>query len=131
MSSAAKYVPSAQAQAFLEGVESPRYDRQTINGLAPFFKERAPDEVMSLYSKSELDELAALKGTERDVEARMPVKVTRHYFDLAAKSRPLRLLVKASPGETEDLAGAEDPGFQMDYSPVEGQIGRASCRERV
>ena len=63
-----------------------------------------------------------LKGGERDVEKRMPVKITRHYFDLAKRSAPLRRLVKADPSETYDLAGSEDPGFQMDYSPVEGML---------
>ena len=37
------------------------------------------------------------------------------------KSHAARL-VKASPEETSDLAGSEDPGFQMDYSPVEGLL---------
>ena len=52
----------------------------------------------------------------------MPVKITRHYFDLAKNSLPIQTLVKASPKETFDLDGAEDPGKQMDYSPVEGLI---------
>ena len=52
----------------------------------------------------------------------MPVKVTRHYFELAQVSAPIRQLVKATPDETQDLAGAEDPGNQMDYSPVEGLL---------
>jgi L-lysine 2,3-aminomutase len=52
----------------------------------------------------------------------MPVKVTRHYFELAKASRPLQTLIKASPAETYDLDGAPDPGRQMDYSPVEGMI---------
>jgi L-lysine 2,3-aminomutase len=38
------------------------------------------------------------------------------------KSAPIRRLVKASPGETENLEGSEDPGNQMDYSPVEGLL---------
>ena len=113
---------SARAQAFLAKVESPRYDRQLISGLKPFFDGRAPADLASLYSEQELDALRALKGTERDVEKRMPVKVTRHYAELAKNSAPIRKLVKANPDETLDLAGAEDPGFQMDYSPVEGLL---------
>jgi len=74
------------------------------------------------YSPDELAVLRELKGTERDVEARMPVKMTRHYFTMAQQSPPLRRLVKASPDETQSLAGSEDPGFQMDYSPVEGLL---------
>lgn len=122
MSSTDKYVPSAREQAFLDTVENPRYDRDSINGLAPFLEERAPDDILSFYTQDELAALRSLKGTERDVEERMPVKMTRHYFELAKNSEGLKQLVKASPEETQDLAGAEDPGFQMDYSPVEGLL---------
>ncbi|CAN0559237.1 unnamed protein product, partial [Laminaria digitata] len=122
MSNTQKYVPTAREQAFLDTIENPKYDRQIITGLNPFFEKRVPDDVMSLYSSDELVALRALKGTERDVEARMPVKLTRHYFELAQKSKRIQRLVKASPDETVDLAGSEDPGNQMDYSPVEGLL---------
>jgi L-lysine 2,3-aminomutase len=122
MTDAAKYAPTAKEQAFHETVESPRYDRQTVNGLNPFLKGRAPEEMDGFYSPAELVVLGDLKGTERDVEARMPVKMTRHYFELATRSAALRRLVKADPAETQSLVGSEDPGFQMDYSPVEGLI---------
>ncbi len=122
MSNAEKYVPSGRAQAFLDAVESPKYERHNVNGLRPFLDERVPEEMRGFYSQDELTALRGLKGTERDVEARMPVKVTRHYYDMAQQSAPLRRLVKASPDETVSLEGAEDPGYQMDYSPVEGLI---------
>jgi lysine 2,3-aminomutase len=122
MSTPKQHAPTARESAFLETVESPKYDRQSINGLKPFLDERAPADVLGFYSPEELKALAALKGTERDVEARMPVKMTRHYFELAKQSRPIQRLVKASPDETESLAGSEDPGHQMDYSPVEGLL---------
>ena len=118
----AEYDPSAKEKAFLGSVESPSYDRQLINGLRPFFKESAPEDVRTFYTKDELAELKALKGTERDVEARMPVKITRHYFDMAKRSPQLQRIVKASPDETLNLQGSEDPGYQMDYSPVEGLL---------
>ena len=35
-----KYVPAAREQAFLDTVESPRYDRRNVNGLKPFMDER-------------------------------------------------------------------------------------------
>ncbi len=119
MSSAERYVPSARAQAFLDTVESPKYERHNVNGLKPFMDERVPDDMRGFYSPEELAALRELKGTDRDVEARMPVKMTRHYFDMAQLSPRLRRLVKASPDETQSLAGSEDPGFQMDYSKVE------------
>jgi L-lysine 2,3-aminomutase len=122
MTKAPEHVPTEREQAFLDTVENPKYDRQSINGLKPFMEERAPEDVLGFYSKEEIEELSALRGTERDVETRMPVKMTRHYYELAQRSHPIQKLVKASPEETRDLAGAEDPGFQMDYSPVEGLL---------
>jgi len=122
MSNAAQYSPSARAQAFLDSVESPKYERHNVNGLKPFLDERVPEDMRAFYSQDELTALGDLKGTERDVEARMPVKMTRHYFEMARQSPRLRRLVKASPDETTSLAGSEDPGYQMDYSPVEGLI---------
>ena len=78
--------------------------------------------MQGFYSAKELEELAALKDTPNDVEARMPVKITNHYFQIAKNSKPLQKLVKASPEETYDLEGAPDPGKQMSYSPLEGLI---------
>ncbi|MFV1999611.1 MAG: hypothetical protein ACC654_04525 [Acidimicrobiia bacterium] len=122
MPKSAKYVPTDREQAFVDSVENPKYDRQIINGLDAFFEDRAPDDMKGFYSKQEIAGLLELRGTERDVETRMPVKITRHYFELAKKSASLQRLVKANPDETLNLAGSEDPGFQMDYSPVEGLL---------
>jgi L-lysine 2,3-aminomutase len=117
-----KYVPSAREQAFLDTVENPKYDRQIINGLDPFFEDRAPQDMKDFYTKNEIAELMSLRGTDRDVENRMPVKITRHYFEMARQSPSLQRLVKASPDETTNLQGSEDPGHQMDFSPVEGLL---------
>lgn len=122
MSQAANYSQSERAQSFLSRVESPKYERNNVNGISPFLADRVPDDMKGFYSEAELAELAALQGTDRDVESRMPVKMTRHYFEMARTSPPLRRLVKASPDETKSLAGSEDPGHQMDYSPVEGLL---------
>jgi len=118
----ATYLPTERERAFLSTVESPKYDRQSINGLTPFMEGRVPEEMQGFYAREELDALSLLKGTDRDVEKRMPVKMTRHYYDLAKQSRAVRRVVKAAPEETSSLAGAEDPGYQMDYSPVEGLL---------
>ena len=117
-----KYTPSAREQAFLDTVESPRYDRESINGLRPFFDEKMPESMRGFYTDDELVILKSLKGTERDVEARMPVKMTRHYFEMGRKSEAIRRLVKADATETNNMEGSEDPGNQMDYSPVEGLL---------
>ena len=109
-----KHVPSAREQAFLDTIESPKYDRGIINGLRPFFQDKAPEDIRSFYSPDELSVLSDLHGTERDVEARMPVKMTRHFFEMAKNSRALQKIVKASPDETLCLVGSEDPGHQMD-----------------
>ena len=81
---------------------------------------QAPDAVAD--TADELAALAKLKGTERDVEARMPVKLTRHFSELAQNSEALRRIVKANPDETLNLQGSEDPGYQMDFAPVEGLL---------
>ncbi|MGD9020963.1 MAG: hypothetical protein PVF46_04145 [Lysobacterales bacterium] len=117
-----KYVPSAREQAFLDTIESPKYDRGIINGLRPFFQDKAPEDIKSFYSPDELSVLSDLHGTERDVEARMPVKMTRHFFEMAQNSRPLQKIIKANPNETLNLMGSEDPGHQMDFAPVEGML---------
>jgi len=113
---------TTREQAFVDKVENPKYDRQIIRGIDPFIEHRVPDEMDGFYTGGELEELGCLIGTERDLEERMPVKITRHYFELARNSPPLQRLVKASPAETADLTGSEDPGYQMDYSPVEGLL---------
>lgn len=122
MPKADKYIPKAKEQAFLDTVTNGKYDRQIITGIKKFTDGKAPEDMQSFYSPEELQAITALKGTERDLEARMPIKITRHYFELAKTSQPIQVLVKASPKETYDLDGASDPGKQMDYSPVEGLI---------
>ncbi|MCP5095610.1 MAG: hypothetical protein GY943_08670, partial [Chloroflexi bacterium] len=117
-----KHQLSEKEQAFLDSVTNGKYDRQITKGLKKFIDGNAPADMQAFYSADELEALAALKGTAKDVEARMPVKLTRHYFELAKKSAALQTLVKASPKETLDLEGAPDPGKQMSYSPVEGMI---------
>ncbi len=122
MASIGTYATTDRALAFLSTIESPKYDRQIINGLNPFFEEQTSEDIRNFYSPEELEALLSLRGTERDVETRMPVKVTGHYFNLARNSAPLQRLIKASPSETLNLAGSEDPGYQMDFSPVEGLL---------
>ena len=73
------YAPTDREQSFLESVEDTRYEREIINGLSPFFNEKAPEDMLSFYSDGDVTRLKVLKGTERDVEKRMPVKMTRHY----------------------------------------------------
>ncbi|MEQ8770022.1 MAG: hypothetical protein RIB60_05890 [Phycisphaerales bacterium] len=116
------YTQTDREREFLEGVEDPQYKREIINGLAPFFDDKAPDDMLGFYSEDEVVQLRVLKGTERDVEKRMPVKITRHYYDIARQSPAIQRIVKANPDETENLEGSEDPGNQMDYAPVEGLL---------
>ena len=78
--------------------------------------------MLSFYTEDEVVKLRVLKDTERDIESRMPVKLTRHYYELAKRSKPIQRIVKADPDETNDMTGSEDPGNQMDYSPVEGLL---------
>jgi lysine 2,3-aminomutase len=122
VANAGRYVPTEREQAFLDSIENPKYDRDIINGLKPFFEDRAPDDIKAFYSAAELEALLKVRGTERDVETRMPVKMTRHFFEMARTSVPLQRIIKASPDETLNLAGSEDPGHQMDFAPVEGLL---------
>ena len=122
MATAGKYVPTEREKAFQSTIENPKYERDNIIGLKPFFEDKAPDAIKGLYSKDELSALLELRGTERDVENRMPVKMTRHFYEMAQDSIPLQNLVKANPDETLNLAGSEDPGHQMDFAPVEGLL---------
>ena len=110
-------------------VEDRKYNREMIIGLRPFFKDNAPEDMKGFYSEAEIAELEALRGTDRDVEARMPVKMTRHYFELAKSSPGLQRLVKASPEETLDLAGhTVIPGLVglHNHSYYTGGNGRAA-----
>ena len=106
----------------MDSVSNGKYSREIITGLKKFMDGKAPEDMQTFYSPEEIQALVELKGTDQDVESRMPVKVTRHYFELAKTSKPLQTLVKASPAETFDLDGAADPGKQMSFSPVEGLI---------
>lgn len=118
----AKHIPTQRESAFLDTVEDIRHEREIINGLAPFLNEKAPEDMLSFYTEDEVVKLRVLKDTERDIESRMPVKLTRHYYELARRSKPIQRIVKADPEETNDMTGSEDPGNQMDYSPVEGLL---------
>ncbi len=122
MATAGRYVPAQKEQEFLDTIENPKYERDIINGLKPFFQDKAPEDIKNFYSPDELSVLLKLSGTERDVESRMPVKMTRHFFELARNSKPLQKIIKANPNETLNLAGSEDPGHQMDFAPVEGLL---------
>ena len=105
-----KHVPTQREQAFLDTVENPKYQREIVNGLNPFFEDKAPEEMQNFYTTGEINALRVLKDTDRDVEKRMPVKMTQHYFEIAKKSKSIQHIVKATPDETNDLDGSEDPG---------------------
>ncbi|MDA7977462.1 MAG: hypothetical protein MPJ50_01675 [Pirellulales bacterium] len=122
MSIAESYAPTTKAQSLVDSLGPEKYDRQITAGLTKLVKGEAPTDLQSLYSADELIALEGVKGSERDVEARMPVKITEHYLQLAKRSKPIQKLVKADPNETLDMQGAPDPGNQMDYSPIEGMI---------
>ena len=42
MTTKQKHVPTDREQAFLDTVESPSYQRENVNGLFPFFENKAP-----------------------------------------------------------------------------------------
>ena len=122
MSTISNFSASEKAQSFVSSIEKAKYDRQITSGLKKFIDKSVAPEIQGFYSEGELAALVEIKGTERDIESRMPVKITRHYFEQAKNSAAIQQLIKASPAETFDLAGSQDPGKQMDYSPVEGLL---------
>ena len=79
MAKAEKYIPTEKAQAFLDKVTDVKHDRQIINGLKKFLDDRAPEDMLNFYTPEEKQALIDIKGTEQDIESRMPVKITRHY----------------------------------------------------
>ncbi len=122
MSIAETFQPSEKLQSFVENVAKGSYDRQITSGINKFVDNKVDEDMQGFYSDQELQVLTQLQGTDREIEKRMPVKITRHYFEQAKNSKPMQQLIKASPDETFDLAGSQDPGKQMSYSPVEGLI---------
>ena len=122
MSTTSVFPTSEKAQNFVNSISKGKYDRKITAGVTKFVNEQVDEDMKTFYSKNELEALIKLKGTERDIESRMPVKMTRHYFEQAQNSKAMQQLIKASPAETFDLAGSQDPGKQMDYSPVEGLL---------
>ena len=122
MSTVSSFVASEKAQLFVKSIEKGKYDRQITAGIDKFVGNKVAEDMQGFYSESELSALVDIKGSDRDIEKRMPVKITRHYFEQAKNSAAMQQLIKASPDETFDLTGSQDPGKQMDYSPIEGLL---------
>ena len=122
MSIANSFQPSEMLQSFISEVAKGSYDRKITAGINRFVDKKVDEDMQAFYSESELNALTDLNGTDREIERRMPVKITRHYFEQAKNSPAMQQLIKASPEETFDMTGSEDPGKQMSYSPVEGLI---------
>lgn len=122
MATVPAFETSEKLNAFLAAIDKGKYDRQITAGIDKFVDGKVADDMKGFYSDDELSALVELKDTDRDIESRMPVKITRHYFEQAKNSKAMQQLIKASPAETFDLAGSQDPGKQMDYSPVEGLL---------
>ena len=56
------YVPTAREQKFLESVEEGRYEREIISGLAPFFNEKAPADMLELLLPGRGDKAESAQG---------------------------------------------------------------------
>ena len=122
MGQSTNYVPSERGNAFLSAVDNGKYNREITAGLQKFIDGNVPQDMLNFYTKEELEAITSLDGGDRDVQKRMPVKITRHYFEKAKNSPALQTLIKASPKETFDLDGSQYPGKQLSYSPLEGMI---------
>ncbi len=116
-----------RADLFLSIIPAKRHDRGGQHGAGtasfrPFAQGAISEEFKEFYTPEELQEFDALKGTERDIENRMKVKITDYYMRLAMKSDAIRNLVKARAAETLDLSGELDPSNQNKFSPVPGAL---------
>ena len=89
MSTTSVFTTSEKAQNFVKSISKAKYDRNITAGVSKFVNEQVDEDMKGFYSKSELDALVELKGTERDIESRMPVKITRHYFEQAQHSQAM------------------------------------------
>ena len=74
-----KFQPTAKAAAFLVTVQKGRYRREINTGLSKFLDNKIPEDMQGFYSTSELKILVDMRGTQQDVESRMPIKINRHY----------------------------------------------------
>lgn len=110
---------SGAGQELLASIENTPFDRYESEPNWEF-KDIVPAPFGPLYSREELVSLRVLAGTARDVPARMPVRVTKWYADIARTSRACRNLVKAQTSETEDLSGQPLPVDQATHSPADG-----------
>lgn len=79
MANQEKFQPTAKAAAFLATVQKGKYRREISTGLGKFLDNKIPEDMQGFYSTSELKRLVDLRGTQQDVESRMPIKINRHY----------------------------------------------------
>jgi hypothetical protein len=114
--------PTAREQKFLESVEEGRYEREIISGLGPFFHEKAPEDMLNFYSKDEVTTSKRSRAPSVTLKARMPVKITRHYYELARTSAAIQRIVKADPAETWIWRARRIPATRWTTAP-----SRACC----
>ena len=43
-----EYTPTERERAFLDTVTETKHEREIVNGLNPFFKEKAPEDMLTL-----------------------------------------------------------------------------------
>ena len=97
MSTISNFTASEKAQTFVSSIEKAKYDRQITAGLKKFIDKSVAAEMQGFYSEDELAALVEIKGTERDIESRMPVKITRHYFEQAKNSAAIQQFNQSEP----------------------------------
>jgi len=97
-------------------ISESHFNRYIAHDLAGYERHIAKGGV-ELYSESEIEAIKAA-----GVSDRLPPRATAYYMDLASRSKGIINLIKARPGETEDLSGEKDPSNQLKYSPVPGLL---------
>ena len=76
-----EYIPTDRERAFLDTVEDTRHEREIVNGLTPFFKERAPEDMRSFYSEDELVKLRVLNARGNPPKSPLNYKTEREEWN--------------------------------------------------
>ena len=124
MGSESKYVPTEREKAFQSTIENPKYERDIINGLTPFFKGTAPEGFKAFYTAEELSALEALKGDRPD--ALLVTSGKRGTYIAGADVNHIRAVSTPEEGEAAAADREADPQGEIVGSNGAAHHGAAS-----
>ena len=78
-----KHIPTERESAFLDTVEDIRHEREIINGLAPFFNEKAPEDMLSFYTEDEVVSTDFIHSSASSIfDAGSGIELNGNFFKL-------------------------------------------------